>query len=68
MRSARGEEVEAADVLGELAEGPLAGQRERRAAVLLLAVLLGVVGDVLAQALLAGPAQVERRRAAEELR
>ena len=43
------------------------GERERRAAGQLLALLVGVVGDVLAQALLAGAAQVVRRRDAREL-
>ena len=51
-----------------LVERPLAGERERRAARLLLALLVGVVGDVLAEALLAGAAQVERRGDARELR
>ena len=64
---AGGEEVELADVAGELPERPLAGERERRAAGQLLALLVGVVGDVLAQALLAGAAQVVRRRDAREL-
>ena len=56
------EQVELADVAGEAVERPLAGERERLLAGLQLGVLLGVVGDVLAETLLAEPAQVEGGR------
>ena len=55
-------------MLGEGAERPVAGERERGPAALLLAVLVGIVGDVLAEALLAGAVEVVGRGQAHELR
>ena len=49
-------------------ERPVAGERQRRPARLLRALVLRVVGDVLAEALLAGAVEVERRGEALELR
>ena len=51
------EEVERAQVLGERRERPLARQRRARAGALQRLVVLGGVGDVLAEALLARAAQ-----------
>ena len=58
-RLAVGEEVERAHVLAEGPERPRALERQVRAARLLGALVLGAVGDVLPEPLLAGALQVE---------
>ena len=67
-RLARREQLELADVLAERRERPRAGQRQVGAARLLRALVLGAVGDVLAEALLAGALEVEGGGDALELR
>jgi len=49
-------------VLGEGAERPLAGERQLGAALLRDPVLVGLVRDVLARALLAGSLEADDRR------
>jgi hypothetical protein len=65
--SAGREQVDLVEMAREGVEGPGAGQRQHRPVVLLSRLRLGVVDDVLAQALVAGAVQVKDRRAALEL-
>ena len=61
-----GEEVERVDALAEVAERRLAGERSDRPGRLQHVVVLGVVDDVLADALLAAALQVDDGRLARE--
>ncbi len=56
------------EVLGERVNRPVAGERERRSALLLAVVLGSVVRHVLADAFLACSVEVDDRRLAQELR
>ena len=68
LRLVAGNRSSAVEVPRERVERPAAGEREHRAALLLRALLVGVVGDVLAEPLLAAALEVDRGRQAARTR